>query len=163
MAGYTIMQSPGLGYTSPEGVKGVDNAFYTVGGCVGYWRGPAKGSDGFKYSNEDMHNGDYTILIRLSGEKDPMNDPSAKLTFMMSDDKLVRDANGGIAGRQVEIIAEDDGTDPRQGITVFEQFTEDRSVIIGPTLSNGAFQAQPIAQEALQLQRSQLQARSGSL
>src|SRR5690606_4217122 len=43
---------------------------------------------------------------------------------------------------------EDDATDPRQGITVFEQLIEQGvSVIIGPTLSNGAFQAQPIAQE----------------
>jgi hypothetical protein len=95
--GFNLDGDERTGYTSPEGVKGVDNAFYTVGGCVGYWRGPAKGSDGFKYSNEDMHNGDYTILIRLSGDSDPANDPNAKLTFMMSDDKLVRDAVGGIA------------------------------------------------------------------
>lgn len=95
--GFNLDGDERTGYTSPEGVKGVDNAFYTVGGCVGYWRGPAKGSDGFKYSNEDMHNGDYTILIRLSGDGDPANDPNARLTFMMSDDKLVRDAVGGIA------------------------------------------------------------------
>lgn len=51
-------------------------------------------------------------------------------------------------GVTYELTIEDDGTDPRQGITVFEQFAEDKSVILGPTLSNGAFQAQPIAQEA---------------
>ena len=51
-------------------------------------------------------------------------------------------------GVTYDLVIEDDATDPRQGITVFEQFTEDRSVILGPTLSNGAFQAQPIAQEA---------------
>ncbi len=46
-----------------------------------------------------------------------------------------------------DLTIEDDGTDPRQGITLFEEFVEQASVIIGPTLSNGAFQAQPIAQE----------------
>lgn len=53
-------------------------------------------------------------------------------------------------GVSYDLTVEDDQTDPRQGITVFEQFVEDdgASVIIGPTLSNGAFQAQPIAQEA---------------
>lgn len=51
-------------------------------------------------------------------------------------------------GVTYDLKIEDDATDPRQGITVFEGFTRDRSVIIGPTLSNGAFQAQPIADEA---------------
>jgi len=53
-------------------------------------------------------------------------------------------------GVTYDLTIEDDQTDPRQGITVFEQFVEDdgASVIIGPTLSNGAFQAQPIAQES---------------
>lgn len=52
-------------------------------------------------------------------------------------------------GVTYDLTIEDDQTDPRQGIAVFEQFVEDgASVIIGPTLSNTAFQAQPIAQEA---------------
>lgn len=51
-------------------------------------------------------------------------------------------------GVTYELAVEDDATDPRQGITVFEELIEDEaSVIIGPTLSEGAFQAQPIAQE----------------
>jgi len=54
-------------------------------------------------------------------------------------------AAGGVT---YELTIEDDQTDPRQGITVFEQLVQDSSIIIGPTLSNGAFQAQPVAQEA---------------
>ncbi|MDO5739334.1 MAG: ABC transporter substrate-binding protein [Ornithinimicrobium sp.] len=46
-----------------------------------------------------------------------------------------------------DLKIEDDQTDPRQGITLFEALTKDKSVIIGPTLSNTAFQAQPVAQE----------------
>jgi len=52
-------------------------------------------------------------------------------------------------GVTYDLRIEDDQTDPRQAISVFEGFVEDGvSVIIGPTLSNGAFQAQPVAQEA---------------
>ena len=53
-----------------------------------------------------------------------------------------------VDGVTYDLKIEDDQTDPRQGITVFESLTKDRSVIIGPTLSNTAFQAQPVAQEA---------------
>ena len=57
----------------------------------------------------------------------------------------LNDAGTGVT---YELSVEDDQTDPRQGITVFEGFVEGgSSIIIGPTLSNGAFQAQPIAQE----------------
>ncbi|WP_338751844.1 ABC transporter substrate-binding protein [Janibacter alittae] len=51
-------------------------------------------------------------------------------------------------GVTYDLTVEDDQTDPKQGISVFEGFVNDgASVIIGPTLSNTAFQAQPIAQE----------------
>lgn len=62
--------------------------------------------------------------------------------------ELAAEELGEKEGVTYELTIEDDATDPRQGITVFEGFTEDASIIIGPTLSNGAFQAQPIAQEA---------------
>ncbi|MFC5997430.1 ABC transporter substrate-binding protein [Quadrisphaera sp. GCM10027208] len=52
-------------------------------------------------------------------------------------------------GVTYDLTVEDDQTDPRQGITVFEQFAsqDDVSVIIGPTLSNAAMQTNPVAQE----------------
>ncbi|MEJ1087180.1 ABC transporter substrate-binding protein [Microbacterium sp. Mu-80] len=52
-------------------------------------------------------------------------------------------------GVEYALSVEDDATDPRQAISVFEGFVADgSSAIIGPTLSNTAFQAQPIAQES---------------
>ncbi|MDP3949539.1 ABC transporter substrate-binding protein [Microbacterium sp.] len=52
-------------------------------------------------------------------------------------------------GVTYDLKVEDDGTDPRQAIGVFETFAADgASAIIGPTLSNTAFQAQPVAQDA---------------
>lgn len=51
-------------------------------------------------------------------------------------------------GVKYSLKVEDDGSDPRQAISVFEKFVSDgTSLVIGPTLSNTAFQAQPIAQE----------------
>ena len=52
-------------------------------------------------------------------------------------------------GVTYDLTVEDDQTDPRQGITAFEQFIsqDDVSVIIGPTLSNTAMQTNPVAQE----------------
>jgi branched-chain amino acid transport system substrate-binding protein len=52
-------------------------------------------------------------------------------------------------GVTYDVTVEDDQTDPRQGITLFDQFvSRDASLIIGPTLSNAAVQSDPIAQEA---------------
>jgi len=52
-------------------------------------------------------------------------------------------------GVTYELAIEDDATDPKQGIAVFEQFIsrEPVSIILGPTLSNGAKTTDPIAQE----------------
>lgn len=62
--------------------------------------------------------------------------------------RLAEKELGQMDGVSYDLTIEDDQTDPRQGITVFEQYVQDgASVIIGPTLSNTAFQAQPIAQE----------------
>ncbi|MGY1723415.1 ABC transporter substrate-binding protein [Blastococcus sp. SYSU DS0533] len=52
-------------------------------------------------------------------------------------------------GVTYDLTIEDDQTDPRQAITLFDEFVNDGvSLIIGPTLSNAAVQADPIAQEA---------------
>jgi branched-chain amino acid transport system substrate-binding protein len=51
-------------------------------------------------------------------------------------------------GVKYDLKIEDDGTDPKQAIGVFEKFVSAGvSAIIGPTLSNTAFQAQPVAQD----------------
>ena len=52
-------------------------------------------------------------------------------------------------GVTYDLQVEDDATDPKQGIAVFEQFIsrDPVSVILGPTLSNAAKTTDPIAQE----------------
>lgn len=62
----------------------------------------------------------------------------------LATDKL--NTKGGVT---YDVTVEDDQTDPRQSISVFEQFVgADVSLIIGPTLSTNALQSQPIAQDA---------------
>jgi branched-chain amino acid transport system substrate-binding protein len=52
-------------------------------------------------------------------------------------------------GVTYDLTVEDDATDPKQGISVFEQFInrDSVSIILGPTLSNAAKTTNPIAQE----------------
>jgi branched-chain amino acid transport system substrate-binding protein len=58
-------------------------------------------------------------------------------------------ANGGIAGRQVEIIAEDDGTDPKRGAEVVEKFATQHNVDVtfGTLFSHVVMGAAPRAGE----------------
>lgn len=52
-------------------------------------------------------------------------------------------------GVTYKVTVEDDQTDPKQGIQLFQQFASgDASVIIGPTLSNTAKQTDPVAQDS---------------
>jgi hypothetical protein len=95
--GFDLDNNPATGFTGVDGTPGVDNNWYKVVGCVGYFRGRQRDSGGYKYSNESMHNGAFTILIVLEGKQDLMNDPAATLSFKISKDPLVRDAAGGIA------------------------------------------------------------------
>lgn len=52
-------------------------------------------------------------------------------------------------GIEYDLTVEDDGSDSRQAISVMEKFVDDgKSIVMGPTLSETAFQAMPIAQDA---------------
>src|SRR5262249_20305816 len=96
--GFDLDHNPKTGFTGVDGTPGVDNAFYKVSGCIGYYRGRLRDAGGSKYFNESMSNGAFTLLMVLKGSgEDPLNDPAATLSFKNSPDKLVRDAVGGIA------------------------------------------------------------------
>jgi branched-chain amino acid transport system substrate-binding protein len=58
--------------------------------------------------------------------------------------------SGALKGVKLEAVVEDDGSVKEQGIAVYQRFiTRDRvSAIIGPTLSNTATAADPLAQQA---------------
>src|SRR6516225_6746590 len=44
-----------------------------------------------------MQNGLYTMVIRVSGNQDPMNDTNATIEIGYSPDKIIKDAKGGVA------------------------------------------------------------------
>jgi hypothetical protein len=95
--GFDLDGDEKTGFTSPEGVKGVDNAFYKASGCILRFRGPPRQAASFKYSNDGMHDGVYTMVIVVSGDQDPMNDPDARFGIYLSKDKVVKDAVDGLA------------------------------------------------------------------
>ena len=83
-------------FVSPDGEKGIDNNLYRAWGCDAPWRGNGNATLDLR-ANDKMQDGLYTMVIRVSGNKAPMNDDEATLEIGYSPDKLVKDARGGIA------------------------------------------------------------------
>ncbi len=84
-------------FTTPDGRAGIDNNYYRAAGCWVSYRGPAYHSQRGMGINGYMRDGLYTILVVVSGNKDPMNDDDAQLAFYQSKDRIVKDANGQVA------------------------------------------------------------------
>lgn len=84
------------GFTSPEGRKGIDNAFYRVMGCTLSYRGAAYRGYLTNRGNDKMLDGLYTMVVRISGNQDPMNDRDAKVEIGYSPDPVVKSAAGGV-------------------------------------------------------------------
>ena len=80
-------------FVSPDGEKGIDNALYRAWGCDAPWRGNGNATLDMR-SNDKMQEGLYTMVIRISGNQDPMNDKDATLEIGYSPDKIVKDARG---------------------------------------------------------------------
>jgi hypothetical protein len=83
-------------FVSPDGEKGIDNALYRAWGCDTPWRGNGNANLDLR-ANDKMQNGLYTMVIRISGNQDPLNDSDATIEIGYSPDKIVKDARGGVA------------------------------------------------------------------
>ena len=84
------------GFTSPSGEKGVDNAFYRAWGCLMSFRGTPYHAYMSQRANDKMVDGMYTMVMRVSGNGDPMNDDNAILEVGYSPDHLAKDPNGHV-------------------------------------------------------------------
>ncbi len=84
------------GFTSPSGEKGIDNAFYRAWGCLMSFRGTPYRAYMSQRANDKMVDGMYTMVMRVSGNGDPMNDDNATLEVGYSPDHLVKDPNGNV-------------------------------------------------------------------
>jgi hypothetical protein len=82
-------------FVSPDGEKGIDNALYRAWGCDAPWRGGGNATLDLR-ANDKMQDGLYTMVIRVSGNKDPMNDDEAIVEIGYSPDKIIKDARGGV-------------------------------------------------------------------
>src|ERR1700754_3648893 len=83
-------------FVSPDGEKGIDNNLYRAWGCDAPWRGNGNATLDLR-ANDKMQEGLYTMVIRISGNQDAMNDSDATVEIGYSPDKIVKDARGGIA------------------------------------------------------------------
>jgi len=86
-------------FTSPDGVRGVDNQMHRALGCISGWRGP----DGAQMHFENVYMQRYNqnrMLIELTDVDDLVNDPDVTLTTYRGMDELMTDASGAefIAG-----------------------------------------------------------------
>jgi hypothetical protein len=96
--GFDLDGNTKTGFGGLNGERGIDNQYYRAAGCWMAWRGPPRQSHHAKYANDGMRDGVFTVVIVVSGEgKDPANDKDVTAAFYLSRDKLVKDANGGIA------------------------------------------------------------------
>jgi hypothetical protein len=84
------------GFISPAGERGVDNAFYRAWGCIMSFRGTPWHAYLSQRANDKMLDGLYTMVIRVSGNKDPMNDDQAIFEVAYSPDHVVKDAMGRV-------------------------------------------------------------------
>ena len=84
------------GFVAEDGEKGIDNALYRAWGFDAPWRGNGNATLHLR-ANDKMQGGLYTMVIRVSGNKDPMNDDNATLEIGYSPDKITKNARGDVA------------------------------------------------------------------
>jgi len=80
-------------FTSPDGVKGIDNQMHRALGCIAGWRGP----DGAQmhFENEYMRRYNQNrMLLEITEVDDLVNDPDVTLTTYRGLDELMGDASG---------------------------------------------------------------------
>ena len=84
------------GFISPNGERGIDNAFYRAWGCIMSYRGTPYHAYLSQRANDKMLDGLYTMVIRVSGTQDPMNDDNVNVEIAYSPDHVVKDALGNV-------------------------------------------------------------------
>jgi hypothetical protein len=95
--GFNLDGNPDTGgFTSPGGERGIDNAFYRAWGCIMSFRGTPYHAYLSQRANDKMLDGLYTIVIRLSGNSNPMNDDNVTFEVAYSPDRVVKDAMGNV-------------------------------------------------------------------
>jgi hypothetical protein len=80
-------------FTSPEGIKGVDNQLFRAIGCLDFFRGPTGVL--YIFSTKYLRQFDFDrALVELTNVDDLKNDPDVDVTFYRGLDRLMTDASG---------------------------------------------------------------------
>ena len=126
--GFDLDDNPNTGgFTGPDGRKGIDNALYRAWGCDAPWRGGNATLD--LRANDKMQEGLYTMVIRISGNQDPMNDDDATVEIGYSPDHIMKDASSAVA------------TDYSYRIAKREQYTK-----LKARIENGVVETEQVAE-----------------
>ncbi|MFF4617035.1 ABC transporter substrate-binding protein [Nonomuraea jabiensis] len=83
------------------------------------------------------------LIVSLTGNYTPLGSEDKKAVELAVEQV---NAQGGLLGRKVELVARDDKTAPDQGIVAYNQIKGDIDVLIGPVFSNSALAVEPLAQ-----------------
>ncbi len=90
----TAISCPHENFVGLDGSKGVDNQYYRVEGCMFGFREDGVGGYIEKYFNSVMRDGNWTMLIELTGVDDIKNDDDVSVGIYKGADPMVRDAVG---------------------------------------------------------------------
>jgi len=93
--GFDLDDNPKTGFTGIDGQQGVDNVYYKLLGCSDYYRGKARESYRAKSTNDGMSLA-MSLLVVISGEKDPMNDDNVTVGIYGSKDRPAKDGAGNL-------------------------------------------------------------------
>ncbi|MEW1844377.1 ABC transporter substrate-binding protein [Nonomuraea angiospora] len=83
------------------------------------------------------------LIVSLTGNYTPLGSEDKKAVELAVEQV---NAQGGLLGRKVELVARDDKTAPDEGIVAYNQIKGDIDVLIGPVFSNSALAVEPLAQ-----------------
>ncbi|MBY0400738.1 hypothetical protein K2X89_10610 [Myxococcota bacterium] len=89
---------------SPSGEGGIDNQLWSVLGCI---KGYARGNTIDEFARANIREGQRTILVRLTGVDDLVNDDAVELGIYSSPDPVPVDAQGAIMDRASLSITSD--------------------------------------------------------
>jgi hypothetical protein len=108
--GFDLDDNPTTGgFVSPDGVRGIDNSYYRALGCTYALRGAPGQAYEIQFSNDHMRDGLQTMVLRLTGAQDMMNDSDVTVEIGYSPDDLVKDARSGVAQNYSFRVGEDSG------------------------------------------------------
>jgi hypothetical protein len=102
--GFDLDNNPNTGFTGPSGEKGIDNNLYRVMGCNMSYRGVPYSAYLSTRGNDKMLEGLYTIVVRVSGNKDTMNDDDAIVEIGYSPDHIVKNSVGVVPDYSYRIV-----------------------------------------------------------